>query len=86
MAAPGLIATAILSFAFSWNEFMFALALTRRETRTAPVAISTFLGYGGIDWGKLASATMLYILPTIVFAFLVQKHFVQGFFGGALKE
>jgi multiple sugar transport system permease protein len=86
LVAPGLIATAVLCFITSWNEFMFALLLTDRDTRTAPVAILRFMGYEGLDWGKLATASMFVILPVVVFAFVTQKYFVKGLLGGAMKE
>jgi multiple sugar transport system permease protein len=86
LTGPGLIATSVLCYVISWNEFMFALLLTDRDTRTAPVAILQFMGYEGLDWGKLATASMFVILPVIVFAIVAQKYFVKGLLGGAVKE
>jgi multiple sugar transport system permease protein len=53
LAAPGPAATAILCFILSWNDFFFALILTRTEAMTAPVAIVNFMQYAGFEWNKL---------------------------------
>jgi multiple sugar transport system permease protein len=55
LAAPGLAATGILCFILSWNDFFFALILTRTEAMTAPVAIVNFMQYAGFEWGKIAA-------------------------------
>ena len=51
LVTPGLAATAILSFVFIWNEFLFALILTGRRSQTLPVAVTSFVRETGIDWG-----------------------------------
>ena len=56
LAAPGLAATAVFCFLFSWNDFFFALILTRTKAVTAPVAVVNFLNYEGWEWGKIAAA------------------------------
>ena len=55
ISAPGLAATAILCFLYSWNDFFFALILTRTEAMTAPVAVVNFMNYEGWEWGKIAA-------------------------------
>jgi multiple sugar transport system permease protein len=82
---PGLAATAILAFILSWNEFMFALLMTRRFAKTAPVAIMNFAAYEGISWGQMTAGAMLFTLPVLVFAFVVRKYLVAGLTGGAVK-
>ncbi|MGH6915036.1 MAG: carbohydrate ABC transporter permease, partial [Geminicoccales bacterium] len=52
LSGPGLAATAILCFLYSWNDFFFALILTRTEAMTAPVAVVNFMNYEGWEWGK----------------------------------
>lgn len=82
MAAPGIASAAILVFIFSWNEFLFALTLTRVESKTAAVAILNYMGYEGTEWGKIAAAGILILLPVAFFAFAIRKYFVQTAAGG----
>ena len=82
MAAPGIASAAILVFIFSWNEFLFALTLTRFEAKTAAVAILNYMGYEGTEWGKIAAAGILILLPVAIFAIGIRKYFVQTAAGG----
>lgn len=83
---PGLAATAILSFIFSWNEFLLTLTLTRTAVRTMPVAASTFdTSTGGTEWGFLAALGTAAMVPVFIFVLLVQKHLVRGLTMGAVK-
>lgn len=86
LVAPGLVATAILSLIFSWNELMFALILTSSNTRTLPVAINNFVSYQEIAWGSLSAAGMMAILPVAIFTLLIQKYLVSGLTFGAIKS
>ena len=85
VAAPGLTATAILTFIMAWNEFLLALVLTSREARTLPVAIVGFLAYEGADWGLVSSGSILVMAPIVVFTVLIRKYLVKGLVGGAVK-
>jgi len=83
---PGLAATAILSFIFSWNEFLLTLTLTRTDIRTMPVAASTFdTATGGTEWGFLAALGTSAMVPVFIFVLLVQRHLVRGLTMGAVK-
>ena len=86
LAAPGLAATAVLCFIFSWNDFFYALILTRTNAMTAPVAIVNFLQYEGWEWGKIAAGGTLVMLPVVIFTLLVRKYFVRGLTAGGLKD
>ncbi|MFV0295503.1 MAG: carbohydrate ABC transporter permease [Hyphomicrobiaceae bacterium] len=81
----GILASSILAFIFSWNEFLFALILSRREVVTLPVAIVSYLAYEGTEWAKVSAASMFIILPAIVFGFLVRRYMIAGVSGGAVK-
>ena len=81
----GIVATAVLSFIFSWNNFIFALILAGPRTRTVPVAVLSFLSYEQIDWGGLAAAATIITLPVLVFIFLIHKQIVRGLTFGAVK-
>jgi multiple sugar transport system permease protein len=86
LAAPGLAATAVLCFIFSWNDFFYALILTRTAAMTAPVAIVNFMQYEGWEWGKIAAGGTLVMLPVVVFSLVVRNYLVHGLTAGGLKE
>ena len=85
LIAPGLAAITILALIFSWNDLLFALVLTGRKTATAPVVITSFITYQDVAWGKLSAASMLIMLPVVIFAFMVQKYILRGLTFGAVK-
>jgi multiple sugar transport system permease protein len=85
LSVPGIATAGILSFIFSWNNFMFALVLSGADTKTLPVAIFDFVGYASIDWGGLMAATTVVTLPIMVIALFVQKYIVSGLTAGATK-
>lgn len=79
MAIPGMATVAIFSFMWSWNEFLYALVISKTATRTAPVFIQQFMTFEGINWGPLCAAGTLVALPVLIFSFLVQKGLLGGF-------
>jgi multiple sugar transport system permease protein len=85
LTAPGLAATAVLCFVFSWNDFFYALILTRTNAVTAPVAIVNFLQYEGWEWTKIAASGTLVMLPVVVFTLLVRTYLVRGLTAGGVK-
>lgn len=87
LAVPGLLAVATFSFLLSWNEFFFALIITRDELLfTLPVFLSRFLGTGGlVRWGPLSAAALLATLPALLLFMLGQRYLVSGLTGGAVK-
>ncbi len=85
LSAPGLVATAVLCFLFSWNEFLLALVLSRFEARTAPVGITNFMAYEGIEWGRVAAGSVFVLIPVLLFTAVMRKYLVRGLLGGALK-
>ena len=71
----------------TWNEFLFALLLTGVETRTIPVAMyQTIGGDIGVRWGLLAAIETLFLVPVIVFVFLLQNHLLRGVTFGTIKK
>lgn len=84
-AIPGVATCAIFSFIMSWNEFFYPLILSGRNTSTAPVAIQGFISYAGVDWGQLAAAAVLVLLPVLLFTVFAQKGLVRGLTAGAVK-
>jgi multiple sugar transport system permease protein len=85
LAAPGLAATAILMFIFSWNEFAVALNLTAKQTATIPVAIAKFAQGYEIKYGEMAATAALSLLPALMFLLLGQRYIVKGLTSGAVK-
>jgi len=86
LVAPGLAATAVLCFIFSWNDFFYALILTRTNAITAPVAIVNFLQYEGWEWTKIAASGTLVMFPVVLFTLLVRKYLVRGLTAGGIKD
>lgn len=86
LTAPGLAATAVLCFIFSWNDFFYALILTRTNAITAPVAIVNFLQYEGWEWTKIAAGGTLVMFPVVIFTILVRKYLVRGLTAGGVKD
>ncbi len=86
LTRPGLVATAVLCFIFSWSDFFFALILTRTQAVTAPVAIVNFLQYDGWEWTKIAAAGTMVMLPVLLFTVLVRKYLVHGLTAGGVKD
>ena len=85
LSGPGLAATAILCFLFAWNDFFFALILTRTEAMTAPVAVVNFMNCEGWEWGRIAAGGTMIMLPVLLFSFVVRRYLISGLTGGAVK-
>ena len=86
LARPGIAATAIFTFIFSWNEFLFALILTSTErAQTMPVAVTLFIRETGIEWGYMTAVAVIMMVPTAILTLLAQRHLVHGLTMGALK-
>jgi len=86
LTAPGLIASAIISFIFSWNEFLFALILTNIDAKTLPVAAAGFITDRMVLWGKLCAASVIIYLPVMAFALLLRGYLIRGMTLGAVKS
>ena len=85
LSKPGIFTASILAFIFSWNNFMFALVLTGRRTRTLPMAIFNFMSDIAVDWAGLMAAGVIITAPVIIIAILLQKYVVSGLTAGAVK-
>jgi sorbitol/mannitol transport system permease protein len=85
MSAPGLIATALLSVIFAWNDFFFAVSLTYTEAPTLPILVSTFTSNEGLFLAKLSALATAIIIVPVALGIYAQRHLVHGLTGGALK-
>ena len=75
LIAPGLASAALLTFLFSWNEFLFAYTFTATEaSRTVPVALALFPGVFEVPWGDIAAASMLASLPPVALVVGLQRY------------
>jgi multiple sugar transport system permease protein len=86
MTLPGLASAAILTFIMCWNEFIFALILTRNKAVTAAIGVVNLMKYEGTEWGMMGAGSVILIFPAILIAFFVGKYLVQGLTKGAVKE
>jgi multiple sugar transport system permease protein len=85
LAAPGIIATTILSFILGWNEFLFAVILTSLRAKTVPVVVAGFITDKGLDWGTMSALGVLLILPVLILAWISQRYLIRGLTLGAVK-
>ena len=86
LARPGMVATAIFGVVVTFNEFLFALALTATpRAMTMPRGTATLIGRIDTDWASMSAAGVVGALPIVIFALLVQRHLVRGLTLGAVK-
>ncbi len=85
VAAPGIAATSLICFIFSWNEFMFAVNLTAVRASTAPVFLVGFISNEGLFLARLCAAAVLVSLPVLIAGFAAQDKLVRGMSLGAVK-
>ncbi len=86
LSLPGLATTAILTFVYCWNEFLFALSFTLGpERQTVPVAIALFRGQYQVPWGEILAAAVVATVPVAALVLVFQRRIVQGLTAGAVK-
>ena len=85
VATPGILAAAILSFIFCWNEFLFALILSGGETMTIPVRLAAMKTKQGILIAKLSAGVILAIFPMVIISPFVKKYLISGLTLGSVK-
>ena len=85
LAAPGIASAGLLSFIFAWNNFVFALVLASADKQPVTVGALAFVTASGIQYGIIAAAIVLSILPTLALALYAQRWLVEGLSLGAVK-
>ncbi len=85
LSRPGIVVAAILSIIFSWNNFIFGVVLSGRETRTLPVAVYNVLTFEQLSWGPLAAAALVVMLPVLILTIIIQREIVTGLAAGGIK-
>jgi len=84
--SPGVAVTALFTFLFAWNEYMFALQLAGDKVVTLPVYLPHLRGSQDVLYGEMSAASLMAIVPAVILAFLLQRYLVKGLTMGALKE
>ena len=82
---PGIAATTIITGLVTWNEFLIPVMLAGNEAKTLPVFIAGFISARNLDWGPMAAASSLAIIPIAILTVLAQKKLVSGLASGAIK-
>jgi multiple sugar transport system permease protein len=85
LATPGIAAAGLLAFIFAWNNFVFALILASADKQPVTVGALAFVTASGIQYGQIAAAIVLSIMPTLLLALYAQRYLVQGLSLGAVK-
>jgi len=81
----GFAVAAIFTFRIAWNEFILALILTDRHTRTLPVQTTLFLTEQGVEWGPVMAMGSILVLPPLILTFFAARQIIQGLTAGAVK-
>ncbi len=82
---PGIATCSMFAFMLSWNEYFYAVIMTGKNTKTVSVAIQSFISSSGTNWGELCAASVLVVLPILIFTAVSQKSLVRGLTSGAVK-
>jgi multiple sugar transport system permease protein len=85
MVRSGLFATAVFTFVFAWNDFLFALVLTRTEVVTYTVQVTHYFGGQSNFWAKIAAMSVLGTIPVFFTVATLQRYLVRGISMGAVK-
>ena len=86
LIGPGLGASAVITFLFTWNDLLLALTLTSsKDAETLPVGLTNFVTQYGIDWGPMSAAGVLMVIPTLIFVWFAQGLLVKGLISGAVR-
>lgn len=85
-ATTGIAATTVFCLIFAWNEYAFALMLTRERARTAPPSIPTVLGTAGVEWSAIAAGSLLFLIPVVIVTFALRNYLLRGITFGALRQ
>jgi multiple sugar transport system permease protein len=87
VSIPGIIATAVYTFLLCWNEFLFALTLTKSmDMRTVPIGIQLLMGQHAFEWNEMMAMSVLGSLPLLVLYLFAQRFFLAGMTAGSVKS
>ncbi|TXN30980.1 carbohydrate ABC transporter permease [Lacisediminihabitans profunda] len=87
ISVPGIVSVGIYTFMISWNEFLFALTLTRTpDMRTVPIGIQLLMGQNSYEWNQMMAMSILGCIPVLVLFLFFQRFFIGGMTAGAVKN
>lgn len=86
LAMPGIVATGVFVALLSWNEFLIPVIMAGEESKTLPVFVASFISNRTLDWGPMAAAATIALIPIVIFTIFIQKYLVSGLSSGAVKE
>lgn len=85
-ALPAMLATAVFVLITAWNEFVFVQILNPSKASTVPPFLYSIIGYGQIEWGRMAATSVVFLVPVVLFTFLVRNHLLRGVTFGAVRR
>ncbi|HMD88250.1 MAG TPA: ABC transporter permease subunit, partial [Anaerolineaceae bacterium] len=86
ISIPGIVSIGIYTFMIAWNEFLFALTLTRtNDMRTVPIGIQLLMGQHSYEWNQMMAMSVLGCLPILILFLLFQRYFIAGMSAGSVK-
>jgi multiple sugar transport system permease protein len=86
LSVPGIIATGVYTFLLAWNEFLFALTLTKStEMRTVPIGIHLLMGQHAYEWNEMMAMSLLGSFPILIMFLIAQRYFLAGMTAGSVK-
>jgi len=85
ISLPGVVSIGVYTFMLSWNEFLFALMLTKQHVRTVPIRISLFIGQNAVDWQAMFALSIAGSVPVLIFFLVFQRYFLGGLAAGSVK-
>lgn len=87
ISLPGIVATSVYTFILAWNEFLFALTLTKTtDMRTVPIGIQQLMGQHAYEWNEMMAMSILGSLPILLMYLFAQKYFMAGMTAGSVKS
>ena len=85
-ATTGIAVATVFSFIFAWNEYAFALMLTKDVARTAPPSLPSRIGVAGVEWNAIAAGSLLFLIPVVIITFALRRHLLRGVTFGAIRK
>ncbi|WP_020610911.1 carbohydrate ABC transporter permease [Sediminispirochaeta bajacaliforniensis] len=87
ISLPGIVSTGLYTFLLSWNEFLFALTLTKsNEMATVPIGIQLLMGQHTYEWNEMMAMSFLGSLPIMILFLIFQRYFLAGMSAGSVKS